>query len=111
VLLDLPIAVYYAQPNPKLKFVGPTVGPGYYAIAFRKDQEALAAQFDKGPRPTLAQRRVCGGIYEKWKIWNDQQEELYTERAMGDVLGESARTGTSSSTFRCCFRERRSPWN
>jgi polar amino acid transport system substrate-binding protein len=35
VLLDLPIAVYYAQPNAKLQFVGRPLAPGYYAIAFR----------------------------------------------------------------------------
>ncbi len=46
VLLDLPIAAYYAQPDEKLKYVGPAIAPGEYVIAFRKDQEPLAAQFD-----------------------------------------------------------------
>src|SRR5207249_2995100 len=44
VLLDLPIAVYYAKPNKKLKFVGEPLAEGQYVIVFRKDEEALAQQ-------------------------------------------------------------------
>ncbi|MGE0759612.1 MAG: ABC transporter substrate-binding protein/permease [Pirellulaceae bacterium] len=47
VLLDEPIAVYYALPNPKLRFLGEPFAEGQYAIAFRKDQEALATRFDE----------------------------------------------------------------
>jgi polar amino acid transport system substrate-binding protein len=93
VLLDLPIAIYYAQPNPKLKFVGKPLGSGYYAIAFRKDQQQLAAQFDKA----LAQLIRSGElkqIYEKWHIWNADQEKLATDEALDDVLHESARRWT-----------------
>ena len=76
VLLDLPIAVVHcAEPNPKLKFVGPAMAPGYYAIAFRKDEEPLAAQFDAA-LDRLASRGQLRRIYEKWRIWNDDQEQL-----------------------------------
>ena len=75
VLLDLPIAIYYAQPNPKLKFVGKPIGEGLYAIAMRKDQEALAQQFDAA-LDRLAEDGRLRRIYEKWRIWNDDQEGL-----------------------------------
>ncbi|HYQ48548.1 MAG TPA: ABC transporter substrate-binding protein, partial [Thermodesulfovibrionales bacterium] len=32
VLLDLPIAAYYAKPNPKLRYAGRPVGEGFYGI-------------------------------------------------------------------------------
>ena len=79
VLLDLPIAAYYAQPNPKLKFVGRPLDEGEYAIAFRQDQEALAAAFDAA----LGRLIVSGQlrqIYEKWRIWNDAQDRLASAR-------------------------------
>src|SRR5262249_25683475 len=37
VLIDLPMAVYYAKHNRDLKFAGVPFAKGLYAIAFRKD--------------------------------------------------------------------------
>jgi polar amino acid transport system substrate-binding protein len=75
VFLDLPIAIYYARPDPKLKFVGKPLGEGFYAIAFRKDQEALAKRFD-----AALGRLLEGGqlrkIYQKWNLWNGAQAKL-----------------------------------
>ncbi len=88
VLLDLPIAIYYAQPNPKLKFAGPPVAAGYYAIAFRKDQEELARQFDAA-LARLAHRGELRRIYEKWRIWNDDQEALFVADQGEDVVAQS----------------------
>jgi polar amino acid transport system substrate-binding protein len=90
VLLDLPIATYYAQPNPKLKLVGPRIAPGYYAIAFRKDQEPLAAQFDAAIG-RLADQGELRRIYDKWHIWNEHQEQLLGGQGVGDFLRQSGR--------------------
>ena len=50
VLLDLPIAMQYTKRDPqfneKLKFAGKPISPGFYVMVFRKENEALAAQFD-----------------------------------------------------------------
>jgi polar amino acid transport system substrate-binding protein len=94
VLLDLPIAVYYAQPNPKLKFVGEPLASGSYAIAFRKDQVALAREFDAA-LARLAQRGALRRIYEKWRIWNDDQAALFDRSETHDVQHEfRARRGS-----------------
>lgn len=93
VFLDLPIAVYYAQPNPKLKFVGEPMGEGLYAIAFRKDQEALAQQFDAALERLLESGQLRK-IYEKWRLWNTAQEKLQTPEAVTDVLRASSRKWT-----------------
>jgi polar amino acid transport system substrate-binding protein len=79
VLLDLPIAIYVVQKNPvlntKLKFVGPPIEKGHYAIAFRKDNEALARQFDEA-LGRLVKNGELQRILEKWELWNDDQKEL-----------------------------------
>ena len=46
VLVDLPIASYYAAPNPQLRMVGEPVGEGYYGIAVRKEETALAEELN-----------------------------------------------------------------
>ena len=77
VLLDLPIAAYYAKPNPKLKFAGAPVGEGLYAIACRKNDVELKNKLDV----ILAKLYRAGElkrIYEKWGLWNNKQEKLST---------------------------------
>ena len=66
VLMDEPIAVFYALSNPKLRFVGEPFDEGHYAIAFRKDQEVLAKQFDDAIQ-RLEQRGVLRSIAAKWE--------------------------------------------
>ncbi|MCE9546008.1 MAG: ABC transporter substrate-binding protein/permease [Planctomycetia bacterium] len=90
VLLDLPIAVYYAQPNPKLKFVGEPFAEGHYAIAFRKDQEALAQQVDAAIDRLAAQGELAR-IFEKWRIPSDIPVQ-WTLGACAKLLGEAAVT-------------------
>lgn len=88
VLLDLPIALYYAQQNPKLKFVGPRRAHGYYAIAFRLDDGALADQVDAALE-RLADAGRLRQIYEKWGLWNEDQPELFARRDSDEILGQA----------------------
>ncbi|MBI5418385.1 ABC transporter permease subunit [Candidatus Poribacteria bacterium] len=76
VLLDLPIASFYAAPNPKLKNVGATVGKGFYGIAIRKDDADLKKVVDDALKKLLKSGDLKR-IYEKWEIWNEVQEELF----------------------------------
>lgn len=94
VLLDLPVAEFYARPNKKLKFVGESFASGDYAIAFRKEDEELAAQFDAAILK-LAQRGELERIYRKWEIWNDDQLELANPDRVPLVSG----TATQSMTI------------
>ncbi len=98
VLLDLPIATYLARPDPKLKFVGPAIAPGKYAIAFRKEQESLAAEFDAA-LDRLASQGQLRQIYEKWHIWNQHQEQLLGGEPVDDFLRESGREWTFRRYF------------
>jgi polar amino acid transport system substrate-binding protein len=97
VLLDLPIAMQYTKRDPafhaKLKFAGKPFAPGFYVIAFRKQDEALAAQFD-----AAIGKLLDGGtlqrIYERWDLWNDDQAKLKT----GEIT-EILRPGPSHWSF------------
>jgi len=90
VLLDLPIAAYYARPNRKLKFVGKPLAAGYYAIAFRKDREALARQFDAALDRLAGDGRLQR-IYEKWQIWNDDQDDVLSTGRTAASAGPTPR--------------------
>ncbi len=75
VLMDLPIAAYYAKPAPRLKYAGPPVGEGLYAIALRKNDTQLKKRLDE----ILAKLYRTGElqrIYEKWGLWNSKQDKL-----------------------------------
>jgi polar amino acid transport system substrate-binding protein len=98
VLLDWPIAAYIAKPMPELKFVGAPTNPGCYAIAFRKDQEELALQFDAALY-RLAQRGELRRIYEKWGIWNDDQQRLLEQKSAENYLLESSQEWSFSRYF------------
>lgn len=75
VLLDLPMAVFYAKKNPQLRFLGPPVEPGEYAIAIapsnpellEKLNNALIGMIDSGE---LRQ------ILEQWDLWDEAQAAL-----------------------------------
>lgn len=78
VLLDLPIALYYAKPNPKLRFAGEPFGEGYYGIAVNKQcpklKNALQKVVEEMIRDGAMQR-----ILEKWDLWNEAQKKLPAE--------------------------------
>ena len=94
VLLDLPIAVSYAQSNPKLKFAGAPFAEGYYAIALRKDRRDLLDQIDRVLTKLIANGELRH-IYEKWEIWNPEQERLADASSL-DIAAESRQQWTVS---------------
>ncbi|HYX30083.1 MAG TPA: ABC transporter substrate-binding protein/permease [Pyrinomonadaceae bacterium] len=75
VLMDVPMEMYYARPNSKLKPAGQPFAPGTYNIGLPKGDEKLKtevnAAIDKIIRDgTLEQ------ILRKWNLWNDAQVQL-----------------------------------
>lgn len=85
VLLDQPMAVTYAKPNPKLQFAGQPFAKGYYVIVLRKEDEAFAGKVDQALQE-LWDDGSLKRIYEKWNLWNDDQQELTKPT---DVAGEA----------------------
>ena len=100
VLLDLPIAAYYAKPNPKLKYAGPPVGEGFYGIAIRKEDEELRKRINEALLKLMKSGRLKE-IYEKWDLWNEKQGGLFqeTREPRGYVGLEASRKAPLYSFF------------
>jgi polar amino acid transport system substrate-binding protein len=96
VLLDLPIALYFAANDPKLKFTGDPIEPGYYAIAVKRSNQALVDRLDGALERMSASgelRRIC----EKWHLWNEDQAALlnWKKQTLAEELGQ----GTTFSKY------------
>lgn len=68
VLLDYPIAKYYAFPNPKLQFSGPPFGQIVYGIAMRKEDEALQREINAALRRVIESGKIRD-ILSYWGLW------------------------------------------
>ena len=75
VVLDLPIALYYAKPDPELKLSGNAFAPGYYAIGVRRDDVALLAALNQAIA-ALHSEGILETIYRKYGIWDEHQQAL-----------------------------------
>jgi polar amino acid transport system substrate-binding protein len=75
VLLDLPIAVYYAGKNPNLKFVGERFEHGAYGLALRKNDAALADALDEALGELIRSGKLAA-IQRRWGLWNTDQARL-----------------------------------
>ncbi len=75
VFMDAMIAQYYAGGDKRLKNAGRPTAKGYYAIAFRPEDDELAKQVDAA-LDRLMKNGKLRKIYRKWDIWNEAQEEL-----------------------------------
>lgn len=80
VLLDLPIALYYAKPDPALKFSGAPFAFGYYGIGVRRQDVRLLAALNQGI-DELIQDHTLERIYRKDGLWDERQERLPDYRA------------------------------
>ena len=75
VYIDLPVYAYYLPKYPDLELTGRAGEKGYYAIAFRKSDTALADQFNAALGRLIEENKLRP-IYQKWDVWNDDQKEL-----------------------------------
>ncbi len=78
VLLDWPIALYFAKNDPALKFVGEPIGHLAYGIGMRKSDRQLKEQIDQA----LARLKISGEFFEvfaRWNLWNDSMRAKFGE--------------------------------
>lgn len=88
VFVDLPIAAYYAMPNPQLRMVGGPVGKGHYSIALRKEDTSLAEELNKILEKLLRTGELKK-IYSRWGLWNSSQEKLFLYEGLLQKYTES----------------------
>ena len=75
VVLDLPIALFYAKPDPALKFSGDPFAPGYYGIGVRKQDATVLAAHNQAI-VELAEDHTLERIYQKYGVWDERQVAL-----------------------------------
>ncbi len=75
VMLDVPIASFYAGANPKLENLKNPVGEGIYAGGVRQDSPICREKINQALASLFASGRM-ESIYKKWNIWTKNQEKL-----------------------------------
>jgi polar amino acid transport system substrate-binding protein len=90
VLLDLPIALYYAKTDPVLKLAGEPFAPGYYGIGIRKEDKSLLEAMNRAITELMVEGELKR-IYSKYGLWDRFQEHLreYREEAFSPVRTKS----------------------
>ncbi|CAN5450382.1 ABC transporter substrate-binding protein/permease [soil metagenome] len=68
VLLDYPIAKYYASPNPALQFTGPTFGQIQYGIVVGQGNTALQQEINKALAAVVSSGEMRD-ILSRWGLW------------------------------------------
>ncbi len=84
VVLDLPMATFYAKKDPKLTFLSEPFAPGEYAIALAKNHETLRGDLNLAIGNLIASGQLKA-ILEKWDLWDDAQAGLANEDGMGGL--------------------------
>ncbi len=99
VLMDQPVAVYYADPDPRLRSVGAPIGSMTYGIALKKENRALLASIDQA-LGELKKEGVLRDIYDRWGVWNPLMAREFKDASVSRPARElerylSARDGFS----------------
>jgi polar amino acid transport system substrate-binding protein len=78
VLLDYPIAKYYAAPNPQLELNGPPFGRIAYGIAVAKGNGDLQRQIDLALHELIASGELRE-ILSRWGLWTETVAQTFGE--------------------------------
>ncbi len=92
-VMDLPIAIYYAEPDKELKFSGTSFAPGYYGIGVRKEDITLLGALNQAIRDLDADHTL-EKIYRKYNVWDERQT------ALKDYHAEKVADAKAISTIR-----------
>ncbi|MBC7385037.1 MAG: ABC transporter permease subunit [Cryobacterium sp.] len=76
VLLDAPLAIYNAKPNPALKLVGAPIGSVLYGIGLKKSDTELLAQMN-GALAEMVKSGELRRIYDRYNLWNPLMAERF----------------------------------
>jgi len=93
VVLDLPIALHYAKPDPAFQFSGEPFAPGYYGIGVRIENSDLLAAINHAITE-LTRDQTLERIYRKYGLWDERQKLL------AEYHPETVRKQKSISTLR-----------
>lgn len=87
VLIDVPVAAYYARPDERLKRAAPPMGQGLYAAVIRKGEERRLAAMDAA-LGAMTDDGTLERILRKWHLWTDAQRELGKGRSLTELYSQ-----------------------
>ncbi|HEY2423641.1 MAG TPA: ABC transporter permease subunit, partial [Chthoniobacterales bacterium] len=76
VLLDYPIAKYYAEPNPALELNGPPFGQVAYGIAINKNNTQLKSEIDAALADIIKSGELRN-ILSRWGLWTNDVAKAF----------------------------------
>jgi polar amino acid transport system substrate-binding protein len=76
VLLDYPIAKYYAAPNPALELSGPEFGQISYGIAINKNNHQLKSEIDAALGDIIKSGELRN-ILSRWGLWTSNVAKTF----------------------------------
>ena len=77
VIVDSPVAVYFAKPDPTLRLAGDGFAVGFYAIGVPLAETGLRKALDDALMQLLADGTL-ERIYQHYGLWGPEQEQLRT---------------------------------
>ena len=80
VLLDSPIAIYYAGYNTDLQFVGKPIGQIDYGIPVRKGNTELLEKVNAA-LVSIRDDGTLRGIYDRWNMWTPVMAEYFNDNS------------------------------
>lgn len=80
VLIDDPIAQYYAAPNPALKLLPQEIGNMMYGYGIRKEDVELQKKINAALENLIASGKLRQ-IIEKWGLWNASTAKAWGQNA------------------------------
>jgi polar amino acid transport system permease protein/polar amino acid transport system substrate-binding protein len=78
VLLDYPIAKYYAEPNPALELNGPPFGQIAYGIAINKNNTQLKSEIDTALGDIIRSGDLRN-ILSRWGLWTNNVAKAFDQ--------------------------------
>jgi polar amino acid transport system substrate-binding protein len=98
VLMDVPMEMYYARSNPRLRPAGEPFHRGAYIIGLRRGDEALKAEVDAAI-DRITRDGTLERILRRWDLWNEAQAELQAEALTGVRKPEARALDVTTTSF------------
>lgn len=105
VLLDEPIALYYAKPNIDLKLVGEPIGYMEYGVVTRLSDQKLSDRISTALGKLISEGKIQL-ILERWGLWNELTSKAWGKSSKPQTEAVAYEQFLKSSRGTLSFKEK-----